>query len=151
MSPPPVPARPPGPMRLVLSAYPSPRAAEAAVRGALTRKLVACASVLSVRSRYWWKGRLEAADESLVLFKTVPKRVGALFDYLAASHPYDVPEVAEVDVGRVAPGYLSYLVTTLDPSSLEPPERPVRRPEGPRARGARGPGRTRAPHHRRSR
>ncbi len=138
-------------MRLVLSAYPSREAAETAVRSTLDRKLVACASLLPVASRYWWNAAIETADEWLVLFKTVPKRVGALFDHLLATHPYDVPEVAELDVGRVAPGYLAYLVRTLDPSSLEPPERLPTRRGAPRGRGARAPGRTLAPHRRRSR
>lgn len=152
MSPLPIPGRPPGPMRLVLSAYPSPRAAAAAVRGALRRRLVACASVLPQESRFWWKGRIETAHEVLVLFKTVPKRVGALFAYLASSHPYDVPELLEVEVGRVAPDYLRWLVRTVDPSSLpRGAHAPARRRGGRRAREARLPGRTRAPPRRRSR
>lgn len=157
MSPYPVePARASGPMRLVLSAYPSRAAAFAAVEGALARKLIACASVVRVDSRYLWRGRVERAAEALVLFKTVPKRAGALFLYLRETHPYEVPEVAEIDVPRVDPGYVAYLLSTLDPSALPPVHvrralRSVTRRVGRRAPAARAPARTRGRHPRRSR
>ncbi|HYA57591.1 MAG TPA: divalent-cation tolerance protein CutA, partial [Thermoplasmata archaeon] len=115
------PARALGPMRFVLTTYPSREAALAAVESALSARLAACANVVDVRSRYWWKERLESADEALVLFKTVPKRVGALFRHLESSHPYDVPEIVEVDVPRVGPAYLQYLATTIDPAAPPPP------------------------------
>jgi len=146
------PARALGPMRLVLTTYPSPEAAATAVEGALSRRLAACASTHAVDSRYWWNGELESAHELLVVFKTVPKRVGALFRYVKENHPYDVPEIVELDVPRVDPGYLAYLGRTLDAHALGIPPRPVlRRRAGRRAPGARSPGRTRGPHRPRSR
>lgn len=141
-----------GPMRFVIATYPTREAALAAVESVLAARLAACANVFGVRSRYWWKGRLESADESLVLFKTVPKRVGALFRHLETNHPYEVPEVVEVDVPRVGATYLEYLARTLEPDAPPPPlgGGPTRR-GAPRARGARAPARTRAPHRRPSR
>jgi periplasmic divalent cation tolerance protein len=138
-------------MRLVITTYPSRDAALEAVDAALKDGLAACANIVPVRSRYWWKGRIESADEALVLFKTVPKRIGALFRHLEMTHPYDVPEVAEVDVPRAGNAYLRYLAETLDPEALSPPLKGgVRRPGARQGRGARFPARTRAPRHRRS-
>lgn len=145
------PARAVGPMRLVLSAYPSAEAAEVAVRGVLDRRLAACASAIAQRSSFLWRGRRETAEEVLVVFKTVPKSVGRLFRLLAASHPYDVPEIVEVDVGRVADPYLAWLTTTLDPSSWPRTGATAQRPGGPRGRAAPTPARTRGPRRRRSR
>lgn len=146
------PSRSTGPMRVVFTTYPSREAALAAVEVVLGDGLAACASIVPAHSRYWWNGRLESSDESLVLFKTVPKRVGALFRHLESNHPYEVPEVAELDVPRVGNAYLRYLAATLDPDSPPPPMGggPTRR-GAPRDRGARGLQRTRAPHRRRSR
>jgi periplasmic divalent cation tolerance protein len=145
-------ARAMGPMRLVISSYPSLDAARAAIDGALAQRLAACASAHAVDSRYWWNDKIEDASETLVVFKTVPKRVGALFRYLREHHPYDLPEIIEVDVPRVDPGYLAYLGRTLDAHALEVPSGPRPRRRGaPRARGAPPPGRTQAPHRRLSR
>lgn len=146
------PARSTGPMRLVMTTYPSRAAAAQGVGAALRAGLAACANIVPAHSRYWWKGRLESADEALVLFKTVPKRVGALVRHLETHHPYEVPEVAEVDVPRVGPSYLRYLVATLDRAA--PPSRlggGSTRRGGPQGRGARSPRRTRAPRRRPSR
>ena len=144
-------ARALGPMRLVLTTYPSEAAARTAVGTVLERRLAACAKSMSVGSRYWWKGRIESAGELLVLFTTAPKRVGALFAFLLATHPYDVPEVVELDVPRVAPRYLEYLDATLGRVPSGERRRHPRRSGAPRARGARGPGRTRARRRRPSR
>ncbi len=139
------PVRAVGPMRILLSAYPSRDAALDAIAGALERRLAACANVLPIDSRYWWRGRVETSSESLVLFKTVPKRVGALVQFLAEGHPYEVPEIAEIDVPRVGPAYLRYLAETLDPDAPPPPlGGGARRRAAPRGRGAQRPGRTRA-------
>ncbi len=144
------PARALGPMRVVLTTYPDRARALAAVDGALERRLAACAQLVAVDSRYWWKDRRESAEELLVVFKTVPKRVGRLLEFLAERHPYDVPELLELDVPRVAAPYLGYLEGVLGAERRLDARSPRRR-GGPRARGARGPGRTRAPPRRRSR
>jgi periplasmic divalent cation tolerance protein len=143
---------PTSPMRLVLSAYPSREVALKALGGALERRLVACGTVLPAESRYWWKGKLESQTEALVLFKTVPKRVGALFAYLASTHPYKVPEIVELDLARVHGPYGDYLAGVLDPASLGARERrPPTRSAAQRGPGAHGLRRTRARPHRRSR
>ncbi len=137
-----------GPMRLVLCAFPGPAEADRVIDRVLAARLAACANALPIRSRYWWKGRVEAAEETLVLFKTVPKRVGALFRLLASDHRYEVPEILELDVPRVHPPYLAYLAATIDADAPPLPlggGRPSPRRRGsPRGRGARRPGRTRA-------
>jgi periplasmic divalent cation tolerance protein len=146
------PARAVGPLRLVVTTFPSREAAREAVEGAVAARLAACGTIVPVDSAYWWKGRVESAPEALVLFKTVPKRVGGLFRYLERIHPYDVPEILEIDVPRVGAAYLRYLAETLDPSAPPPPlGGGSTRPGARRGREARGPGRIRARHRRRSR
>lgn len=142
-----------GPMRLVLCAFPDDASARAAVDRALSARLAACAQRHPVDSTYWWKGRIETHQEVAVVFKTAPKRVGALFRQLAEGHPYAVPEILELDVPRVHVPYLSYLAETIDRDAPPLPlggGRPhdgragLRRPGSRRGRGAPRPGRTRA-------
>jgi len=139
-----------GPMRFVLTAAPPGEVSRRLARGALDRRLAACVSVVPVGSTYHWRGKVEEASESILLFKTVPKRVGALFAFLEREHPYEVPEIVELDVPRVAPSYLRYLAETLDPTSPPPPLGGGRGPAATRSgsrrgRGARAPARTRGP------
>lgn len=134
-----------GPVRLVLSTYPSRESATRAANGAVERRLAACGTLIEAESRYWWKGSVVSGEETLVLFKTVPKHVGELFRYLQETHPYVVPEILEIDVPRVGAGYLTYLARTIDVGAPPPPlgGGPTRRAV-PRDREARVPGRTRA-------
>ncbi|MCI4358750.1 MAG: divalent-cation tolerance protein CutA [Thermoplasmata archaeon] len=110
MSPLPVePAGGTGPMRVVLCSFPTDEDAARISQELVERRFAACAQRFPIRSTYWWKGHVETASESLVLFKTLPKQVGALFRRLKTLHPYEVPEIVELDVARVHPGYLAYL------------------------------------------
>ena len=139
-----------GPMRLVVTALPESPATDRLVEAVLQRRLAACAQVLASTSSYWWKGRIEIAGERVVWFKTTPKRVGALFRFLAEEHPYEVPEIIEIDVARVHQPYLDHLAAVLDAHAPPPPlgggrGHRIRRPGSRRGRGARPPGRTRGP------
>jgi periplasmic divalent cation tolerance protein len=139
-----------GPLRIVLSTYPSPSAARRVITAVLGRRLAACANVASVGSRYWWNGHVESAEESLVLFKTDPKRVGALIAFLESSHPYETPEVLEIDVPRVNERYLQYVRSATQRPVPHVPRRATRR-GAPRVRGGRALARTRGLRRRRSR
>ena len=144
-----------GPLRLVVTAMPEGPGVDALVRGVLERRLAVCAQVLAARSTYWWKGAVESAEERVIWFKTAPKLVGALFRFLAQEHPYEVPEIVEIDAARVHPPYLEYVAATVDadapplPLGGGHPRRRIRsRPGARRARGAPRPARTRAPRRR---
>ena len=95
----------------VYTTFPGLVEAEAAVKAILERRLAACANILpSMVSHYWWKGRLERAEEVVVIFKT---RAG-LADDLSASlrglHPYEVPAIATLPVESMDRDYLAWLL-----------------------------------------
>ena len=143
-----------GPVRVVLTTYPSLEVAQAEADRIVGQRLAACAHLFPVRSRYWWKGRVERAEEFTVVYKTAPKRVGALFRAIARGHPYEVPEIVELDVPRVHPPYLDWLLGEVAPVPRSGERRRplgLTRPEGPRGPGVPRPGRRRALHPRPSR
>ncbi len=149
------PAEAAGPMRLVLTTFPSEEVADRIARELVERKFAACAQRLPIRSTYWWRGQVEHSEEVLVLFKTLPKQVGALFRRLRAVHPYEVPEIVELSATRVDGPYLDYLYETVGggrpPYPIGVDVGPVKRSGSPRAPGARSPRGTRARPRRRSR
>ena len=125
-----------GPVRLVVAVFPKTAGARATVRRAVGAKLAACANMLAAESTYLWRGHQEEAPELVVWFKTTPKKVGALFRYLATHHPYEVPDIFELDVARVHGPYLKYVLETLERqarrSRATHHQRGVRRPGSPR-------------------
>ena len=84
-----------GPDRMVcvvLTSEATPERADALARALLEQRLVACVSVLPVRSHYRWQGALETADEVKLLLKTTPEQLSNLHRALHALHGYQTPE-----------------------------------------------------------
>jgi periplasmic divalent cation tolerance protein len=143
-------------LRVVYCAFPDVASARRIGDAAVTRRLAACVNRFPIDSTYHWKGAIERTREVVVLFKTSPRKVGALFDFLARAHPDDVPDIFELSIARAHRPYLEYLAETLERGLPVPPDqlpgrRPVMRRGSRRAPAARGLRRTRGPHRRPSR
>lgn len=77
---------------------------------AIEARLAACAHVgPSVESTYLWRGRVEAAEETLLTLTTR----AALFEAVAALarrlHPYEVPAVTAVSLTDATPDYAAWV------------------------------------------
>ena len=78
--------------------------------------LCACVNVVpGVRSFFRWEGRVDVADEQLLVAKTTAAAAPALRARLAELHPYRVPEVLELAVSGGLPSYLEWLTASVTP------------------------------------
>ena len=70
-------------------------------------RLAACASTIpTVRSTYWWEGKLMNDQESLLLIKTTSDKFNSLEETIRKIHSYKVPEIIAIPVCQ---GFLPYL------------------------------------------
>ncbi|MHB1932457.1 MAG: divalent-cation tolerance protein CutA [Thermoplasmata archaeon] len=137
------PVRATGPVRLILSTFPDRASARRVGAAAVESHRAACVSYLTVESSYWWKGRRVDEPEVLALFKTAPKRVGSLVEFLRRHHPNELPEILEVDVTRAHPPYVDWVDRVTGAEAEEGRiARLSSRPAAPRARGGSPPRRT---------
>ena len=74
------------------------------------KKLAACVNIMKISSVYSWKGKIENQPEYLALFKTTKKNQPVLKKELRKLHPYDIPEIAEINVDSINQSYLKWLV-----------------------------------------
>jgi periplasmic divalent cation tolerance protein len=89
---------------------------------AVESRLAACGQVLSpITSVYWWDGKVENAQEWMVLLKTTANRVEQLIDRLRAEHSYDTPEIVAVPIVSGNPAYLDWI--TAETSETSKPAR----------------------------
>lgn len=95
--------------RILFSTYPNRQAAEEAARRVVTEGQAACANMVAIRSIYRWQGKVEEADEWLVLFKTTDRRLPGLRQRLLRDHPYDVPEALALRPAAINRSYLQWL------------------------------------------
>lgn len=78
------------------------------------QKLAACVNqVPGVRSTYWWQGKIETADEVLLIAKTDKLKVKSLVKAVKAVHPYSVPEVIALRIKEGNRDYLRWIAETL--------------------------------------
>ena len=76
----------------------------------LTGRLAACVQVVGpVESRYWWRGRLESAEEWLCVAKTTRARVDTVTDAVVAAHRYETPEVVVTPIEGGSDAYLRWI------------------------------------------
>jgi len=83
-------------------------------RRLVDERLCACVNVLpGVRSYYHWQGKVDSADELLLIAKTTRAAAARLRERIVALHPYEVPEVLEIAVSGGSPQYLQWLAAAV--------------------------------------
>jgi periplasmic divalent cation tolerance protein len=108
------PPKPAAAFLLVLVTAPDLEVARALARGALERRLIACANLVPrIESHYVWQGRLERSAEVLLVMKTTRRRRAALERYVLAQHPYDTAEFLVLPLAYGAKKYLAWLTAAV--------------------------------------
>ena len=95
---------------------PDPATAERIAGTLVAERLAACVNLLpGLRSVYRWQGKVERADEVLLLIKTQPDRYQPLQDRVQELHPYELPELVAVETGFGLPAYLRWIADETRP------------------------------------
>ena len=80
----------------------------------LEERLIACANIVGpVASHFHWGGKVERAEEFLVLMKSRNDLFEAVSAKVKALHSYEVPEVLALSVVAVSRAYLDWLSASL--------------------------------------
>ena len=104
---------------LCFTACPDTATAQRIADALVESRLAACVSVLpGMRSTYRWQGKVEQADEVLLMAKTVPVRLAELQARIVALHPYELPEILAVEAGGL-PAYLQWIAREADPAAAD--------------------------------
>jgi len=95
---------------IIISTYPTKKSITIVANELVKNKMVACVNISKISSIYSWKGKLENTSEYLAIFKTVRKNRVLLKKKIKETHPYDVPEIAEIDMTSINKSYLDWLI-----------------------------------------
>lgn len=95
---------------IIVSTYPDKKTVTKTANELVKKRLAACANISKIASIYSWKGKIENTSEFLVFFKTTQKNKNALKKAIKKTHPYDIPEIAEIDIISINQPYLKWLI-----------------------------------------
>jgi len=97
---------------IIISTYPDKKSIIKISNELVKTKLVACVNITKIFSIYAWQGKIENTSEYLAIFKTTNKNKKILKEKIKSTHPYDVPEIVEIDVLSINKPYLDWLVNS---------------------------------------
>ena len=108
------------PYVVVLTTLGSAEDAREFVRLLVTRRVVACGTILpNATSLYRWKGAVTEATEAVVVLKTRRDRWQDLLDAVRSLHPYEVPELLALPVQKGLEAYLDWIASETMPGGSE--------------------------------
>ncbi len=88
------------------------------VEAIVKERLAACANVVeSVESTYWWQGKIERDDESLIILKTKESKLDELIKRVKELHSYENPEIIAVPILKGSSDYLAWIDAEVNPKS----------------------------------
>lgn len=95
---------------LALTTCKSEKEVDAIVDAVLKKKLAACCNVLyNVRSKFWWKNKIEEETEAIILMKTKASKVEALKKEVLIKHSYKLPEFIVLPITAGSASYLDWV------------------------------------------
>ena len=90
--------------------------AQKMVSALVEKRLVACAQVIGpIMSTYWWREKIEEAEEWLCIMKSREDLYGQIEKTLKRIHPYDEPEILATPVVEGSRSYLAWLDEQVTP------------------------------------
>ena len=90
--------------------------AERISRVLLEQRKAACVNIVpQVSSRFWWQGKLDSAEESLLIIKTKASLLDEIVNLVREMHSYDVAEVIALPIVGGNQAYLDWVDREVSP------------------------------------
>lgn len=100
--------------KLVLSTAGSKEEALRIAHALVEEELAACVNVVGpIESVYRWQGKVESAQEFLMLVKTTDARAASVAERIRSLHSYELPEAIEIDIEGGSADYLNWIAKSV--------------------------------------
>lgn len=95
---------------IIISTYPNKKSITVIANELVKKKFVACVNITKISSIYSWKGKIENTSEYVAIFKTTYKNKKLLKEKIKELHPYQVPEIVELEISSINKPYLKWMI-----------------------------------------
>jgi periplasmic divalent cation tolerance protein len=80
----------------------------------LKLKLAACVNIIAgVQSRYWWQGKINSAEEFILLIKTAEQLFNEVAHTIKQIHSYECPEIISIPIVAGSEDYLNWIKSSI--------------------------------------
>ena len=101
---------------IIMSTTDSQALAEKIADELLKQKLAACVNIIpSVQSRYWWQGKIDSAEEFILLIKTAQRLFNEVAHTIKQIHSYECPEIISIPLAAGSEDYLNWIKSSIKP------------------------------------
>jgi periplasmic divalent cation tolerance protein len=101
--------------KLVLTTAGSADEARKIAHALVEGKLAACVNIVpQIQSVYRWQGKIEEAQEWLLIIKTTDAAFERVRDAIKQLHSYELPECIAVEIDDGSPEYLKWITESVD-------------------------------------
>jgi periplasmic divalent cation tolerance protein len=101
--------------RIIFTTAGSQEEASKIAHALVERRLAACVNIVQrIESVYRWQGKVETAEEWLLLIKTQAELFERVRDAVKELHSYDLPECVMLEVTAGSQQYLNWIVENTD-------------------------------------
>src|SRR5512146_3096610 len=96
--------------KLVITTTGSREEAEKIAHALVERRLAACANIVGpIHSIYRWQGKVESADEHLLIIKTTAAMFDGVRKAIRELHSYELPECIQLPIEGGSAEYLRWI------------------------------------------
>jgi periplasmic divalent cation tolerance protein len=82
----------------------------------LEQRLIACGNIVNpVKSFFNWQGKIDNAEECLIVMKSRMDLFGQIAEQVKSLHSYEVPEVLALPIVEGSKAYLDWMKDVLKP------------------------------------
>ncbi len=96
-------------MVIIYTTFPDEKTARTVTKKLLVDRLAACVQFFPIESSYWWRGKLEEANEIACFVKTKKSLQNKVIEFISKNHPYEAPEIITLPINFVNKAYFDWL------------------------------------------
>ncbi|MEM2106710.1 MAG: divalent-cation tolerance protein CutA [Candidatus Bathyarchaeia archaeon] len=95
----------------VMVTCPDEETATKIARSLTVKRLAACVNITpKIKSIYRWEGKIEEADEHLLIIKSKRRLLKKIIEDVKANHPYKIPEVISLQIVGGSKDYIDWII-----------------------------------------